>query len=917
MDMTDIFAVYTAKLPPHIAAVRTPPLPSQPYAYTPQLLQKPPETSPRPSSSPTNTPPMAYQHLGDVPNNEKGTPTEVGSTHTRSASHGSRASMPPPNTFTPGVHRSIGEALSSRGGNGEESPVMNETLSVIDEHITDLSTPRQSLQPAQRSHDGSESEYSSHLDRISFLAGPETDEEDNGGFTQEEVLKWDHKQTADHLRSLGVDSKHCDIFEEQEISGEVLLEMDQAFIQMKEFDFGVMGRRLKTWHKIRDFQRDVRGRSLSQQSSLNPGASADDLNRSPNRVPSGSTLLPRIPSLNEKPGLSIRQSQHAHPSAGFPLPLQTQGSNGQQRTSLGTPASASGWRSSVGPDSPSRVMASQTRDSRRHSSIDFGQQPDLALSSVSLGSATTPSKQKPSFDREWLSGASTPASTDITAPSMDSKTLKKQESLDMSANSPLLTDGPNLDLDRGYFSGNEIDNRKARNVLRKSLGSAGHSRQSSLLEEQRKAGPSIKRHSRLSSVDSIRDPGPLATPASKAYHSSSYKGRFRSASARGPQPKLSPGGASPTVTNLEDEVNPSLSAGPGSSQSKINIPAKARKLMGLRAASEAVTPMEKASATSSNIMSESLDESPVASQDGSHTPSVTGQSGEIDNTDSSSKGTEHPGSVMSQLSVRARPKTKHQTSAYAKGLLRISPEEARQQCDHSGWMKKKSSSLVTTWKPRLFILRGRRLSYYYAESDPEERGIIDISGHKVLVANSDPMATLHATITGAKASPSSAGNSGETSPTVTKTANSMQGGGPFYFKLVPPKVGLSRAVQFTKPTIHYFQVDTAAEGRKWMGEIMKATIEHDLTSFESTNKQKTISLAKARARKERPPALRENDNIPSIVEEADPEKKEARESGLNIRGVGLGGDEGAAGIDNSKTDAENVDPDGSNSGREK
>ena len=49
-----------------------------------------------------------------------------------------------------------------------------------------------------------------------------------------------------------------------------------------------------------------------------------------------------------------------------------------------------------------------------------------------------------------------------------------------------------------------------------------------------------------------------------------------------------------------------------------------------------------------------------------------------------------------------------------------SPEEARKTCDYHGWMKKKSSSLMTTWKPRLFILRGRRLSYYYAETDTEE-----------------------------------------------------------------------------------------------------------------------------------------------------------------------------------------------------
>jgi PH domain/SAM domain (Sterile alpha motif) len=803
--------------------------------------------------------------------------------------------------------RSIGEALSSRGG-GEDSPVMNETLSVIDEHITEISTPRQSLQPSQRMPDDSESEYSSHLDRVSFLAGPETEDEDSGAFSKEEVSRWDQKQTADHLRSLGVDSRHCDIFEEQEITGEVLLDMDQSFIQMKEFDFGVMGKRLKTWHKIRDFQRDVRGRKSSRQSSLsplNPSSSIDDLNRaSPTRITSGSTILPRIPSLNENHGIGLRQTQHAPPAGGPTIaPLQTQGTNAMQRTSLGATATPSAWRSSMGLDSPAKLAALDSKDgkhSRRHSSIDFGQQPDMHLSSTSLGTASTPNKQKSSFDRDWSGGEGTPASTNITSPSVKSKAIRKQESLDMSTNSPLFTDGPNLDLERGYFSGNEVDNRKARNVLRKSYGSPVHSRQSSLLDEPRKAGPSVKRHSRLSSVDSSRDPGPLVTPASKAYHSSSFRGRFRSASAQGPTPRLFSGGYSPTVTNLENEVNPPLT-GATSVPSKMTIPAKARKLMGMRAASEGVTPSEKVTAGSSNITSDSLEESPVASPNDSHTPSITSQSMEVDDTDKSSKGTDHPGSIMGpRSSQRARPKSKHQTSAYSKGLLKLTPEQARKACDYHGWMKKKSSSLVTTWKPRLFILRGRRLSYYYSEDDTEERGIIDISGHKVLVANSDPMATLHATLTGAKASPSSAGTSGETSPTVAKPPNVGQGG-PFYFKLVPPKVGLSRAVQFTRPTVYYFQVDTPAEGRKWMGEIMKATIEHDLTGFESTNKQKTISLAKARARKERPPALKEAE---TATEDGDAEKKPTRESGLNIKGLGLAGSDQSV----DKSDVENVEP---------
>ncbi|KAN0073012.1 hypothetical protein V8E54_009126 [Elaphomyces granulatus] len=70
----------------------------------------------------------------------------------------------------------------------------------------------------------------------------------------ERVRNWDHVATARQLRDLGVEAKHCDIFEQQEITGDVLLDMDQEFILMKDFDFGVMGKRLKTWHTIKAFQ---------------------------------------------------------------------------------------------------------------------------------------------------------------------------------------------------------------------------------------------------------------------------------------------------------------------------------------------------------------------------------------------------------------------------------------------------------------------------------------------------------------------------------------------------------------------------------------------------------------------------------------------------------------------------------------
>lgn len=803
--------------------------------------------------------------------------------------------------YSPVMQRSIGQALSD-SHNGEDSPVMNETLSVIDEHMQDLSTPRSSgpLHELSAVND-SESEYSSHVDRRPSQPGESETDDGEEKLTVDQVRYWDHKQTADHLRGLGVDSRHCDIFEEQEITGDVLLDMDQAFIYMKEYDFGVMGRRLKTWHKIRDFQDTVKGQHSSRQSvtaGSGQGNSSEDLVRTHSRLGSNhSTISSRVPIMNDRSDVPLRpQQEYSAPTDNMTriAPLQTQSSN-TQRTNLQNETPPSPWRASMAAASPSRPSAANIRNishSRRHSSIDFDQQPSFETS-AQTSTPTTPHQKQSSLDRDWSIVAAQPGTPTAATPPYLRLSNMREQGFDNESDPSLVTGQSAVDIDRGYFSGGEADNRKKGNLLRKreSLGSPVHSRQSSMLQDSRLSSAAVKRHSRLSSVDSVRDVVPPVSTASRAYHSSKFKGRFRSASARTASNPQTTGSVSPIVTNLEDEQASTRSPGISqSSQTTINrnltMSEKARRVMGIRAQSDGVPSSERDPLAPGGHVPNTIMESPVQSPTGSSTPSATSKSLEIDNTDASSKGTS--GSVLSpQLSSRARPKAKQETSAYTRGLLNISPAEARKTCDHSGWMKKKSSSLITTWKPRLFILRGRRLSYYYSEDDKMERGIIDISGHKVLVANSDVLVTIHAQVTGATSSPvpgnpphTTTAMSSETSPTAIRTSGAANS--PFYFKLVPPKAGISRAVQFTKPTIHIFQVDSLNEGRKWMGEMMKATIEHDLTGFETTNKQKTISLAKARARKERPPALQDKDQ--ENQENVMPEKVK-KANGLQISGL--------------------------------
>ncbi|KAJ5590541.1 hypothetical protein N7450_004513 [Penicillium hetheringtonii] len=777
---------------------------------------------------------------------------------------------------------------------GEESPVMNETLSVIDEHITDMNTPRHSVstQDAKTIND-SGSEYSSHFShRISYINGHETDEEEDSGPTEEQVRRWNQTETAKHMRELGMDPKHCDIFEEQEITGDVLLDMDQDFIFMKEFDFGVMGKRLKTWHKVKAFQEEVRGLKQLENQPLARASVAGFSNgpeeRSLSRAGHTGAFLPRIPTVSEKTGAGYAPRVSAVPGQHPRL-----ASNGSSPITPHTPP--------YGHDSPRRVSAASIRDlnhTRRHSSIDTTHRghPDSNLSGH---------RKKPSFDRAWTlnSGAHGLPARPGTSLGTTAATYRGPQAA--TAESEPNTPEHQDDLDRGYFSGTELDSRRTRRVLQKRTstgGSISHSRKSSYADDRAKAVG--KRQSRVASVDSIRDAAKHVSTAAENYHGTPPKSRFRSLSTR--VSERSGNESQDSKAGFFSGLGPFMKKGgdPDSSARASALPftlpeiggasQRVRRAVGLRAISDVVG---KGTDTSAPVSPRDYD--PNTARTGSTTPSATSKSSERHSTDGSGKAAEGAGFMVRPRTV----KSKKDTSAYTQGLVKKPPQEQIEGCDYSGWMKKRSPNLMTTWKPRLFVLRGRRLSYYYSEEDTEERGLIDITAHRVLRADNDPIIALHATVTGSTAQPANAnasenGGSAKSSPPAGLAAlASKDGTGPFFFKLVPPKTGNSRTVQFTKPTTHYFQVDNVKEGRLWMAALMKATIERDLSQVaETTNKQKTISLKQARLMNQRPPALMNNptdseiDRLPKEPIEEDDEEEAAaeREHGLRIEGLNLG-----------------------------
>ena len=807
------------------------------------------------------------------------------------------------------------------------SPVMNETLSVIDEHITDFgSTPRHSAvstaQPDQKAVTAdSSSEYSSHVDnRLSYINGHETEDEEDPLPSEEQVRNWDPATVARQLHGLGIDEKHCQIFEEEEIAGDVLLDMDQNFIFMKEFDFGVMGRRLKTWHKVKAFQEEVKG--LRQQpprhSSLPPGAS-----------PWGAALLPRIPSVVEE-----RSSLHRSQGSGT-TPTRANFGVLSDHSAPSTPP-----RSSHGlVESPQRPSAASIRHvnqtQRRHSSIDTTTFSPVAQSDTSSPSYLYSHRPKPSFDRSWsyapalqqqpynrpssrggVTGSFANASTDELRSSQRYSIANGSDSA--------LSLARNDDIDRGYFSQTEADSRKGGRRLRKRASSANQTNQKTGHHSKKPSNAgSGKKHLRGESGESIRDAADHLSAAAKVSQSTSSKGRFGSLGSRKssgggggvpPSPStdgkssannsgfLSRGSSFGREKNLHHNTSSSSakhSSHNGSGGDKF------RRAMGLRAMSDTGGKKIDTSVASSSSVK---DPGPLSARTGSTTPSAKSSE-----RLSSDKTPEEISLMRSKTSsTKGGMKSKKDTSAYIQGLEKKSPQEQIIGCDYYGWMRKRSSHLVAAWKPRLFVLRGRRLSYYYALSDTEERGLIDITSHSVLRADNDPLVTLHATLAhsgmspsltshpsppppAAAASPNSQGTGAEQSPS-SQTSGSRHLGMPFVFKLVPPKSGSSRTVQFTKPTVHYFQVDDISQGRLWMAALMKATIELDLSRpIESTNKQKTISLRHARMTNQRPPALLD----PPVNEADEGDESDTKEDESEDKGEGGrdgDGDVGSSGL---------------------
>lgn len=169
---------------------------------------------------------------------------------------------------------------------------------------------------------------------------------------------------------------------------------------------------------------------------------------------------------------------------------------------------------------------------------------------------------------------------------------------------------------------------------------------------------------------------------------------------------------------------------------------------------------------------------------------------------------------------------KLKTSAFQEGIREITPDEAIKSANYSGYMSKRSNNNLA-WRTRYFTLHGTRLSYFQSLKDKKEKGLIDITAHKVIPIDSasddtdkaDRYAAMYASTTFA---------------------------GNYCFKLVPPAPGFKKGLTFTQPKTHYFAVETEEEMRGWVKALMQATIDiDDSVPVVSSCSTPTVSLNKA------------------------------------------------------------------------
>lgn len=172
---------------------------------------------------------------------------------------------------------------------------------------------------------------------------------------------------------------------------------------------------------------------------------------------------------------------------------------------------------------------------------------------------------------------------------------------------------------------------------------------------------------------------------------------------------------------------------------------------------------------------------------------------------------------------------KQKTLAFQEGIQEVLPEVLAKLALFSGWMLKRLSNSLL-WRLRFFVLHGTRLLYFTLLKDKREKGLIDITAHRVMPVTLEK----------------GKGDEDNSNDKYIALYAALTGYGRYCFKLVPPAPGFKKGLTFTQPKVHYFAVDSPEEMRGWLKALMAATIDiDDLVPVVLLCLTPTVLLAKA------------------------------------------------------------------------
>ena len=140
---------------------------------------------------------------------------------------------------------------------------------------------------------------------------------DDVPYTRADILKWTPADVSQYLQSRQISPAVCIKFEEQEVTGSILLQLEMA--HLKELELGSFGKRFEVWKEIEHLAKNLKHPATKPRSGSDAAArrSATGLGPAPSghgrqRSSTVGAVLPRILSQHNRPASRQPQHQYQH-----------------------------------------------------------------------------------------------------------------------------------------------------------------------------------------------------------------------------------------------------------------------------------------------------------------------------------------------------------------------------------------------------------------------------------------------------------------------------------------------------------------------------------------------------------------------------------------------------------------------------